>query len=250
MPNGAHRLVLLFTVVLTTATSPAVLSAQCNQNCPEKRVISVTGTGHVTADADLALVHVGYKFYGPDAKTAYSTAIDASNAIMKALTASGVAKNSIESTSQVLQHTPAYELGQLPNSADRVQREFTVTQSWVIRVKPGDAAGALNTAINAGANESGWIQWIVVSPGSLQAKAAALAVADARTTAEAVAQKSGVRLGHVVSVSENQGAPAAYAGPVALNGPVDALQFGNQQLAISSRRVEFIVSVFAEFAIE
>ncbi len=240
------------------ATGPVLLWAQCNQNCPEKRAISVTGTGVVTADADLAIVRVGYKLYGPDAKAAYASAVGSSNAIMQALIASGIAKDTIESTSQVLQHTPVYELRQLLSSADRVQREFTVTQSWVIRVKPDNASRALNTAVDAGANESGWIEWVIHDPGSVQARAAASAVADARTTAEAVAQKSGVRLGHLVSASENQGTPAAYAGPLATNaggygfgaGAMDAIQFGNQQLAISSRRVEFIVSVFAEFAIE
>jgi uncharacterized protein len=240
------------------ATGPNLLWAQCNQNCPEKRAISVTGAGVVTADADLAIVRVGYKLYGPDARGAYAGAVQASNAIMEALTASGIPKDTIESTSQILHHTPVYELGQLSNSADRVQREFTVTQSWVIRIKPDDASRTLNTAINAGANESGWIEWVIQDPGSLQARAAASAVADARTTAEAVAQKSGVRLGHLVSVSENQGAPAPDAGPLAMNGgayglgvgAMDAIQFGNQQLAINSRRVRFVVQVFAEFAIE
>ena len=32
----------------------------CNQTCSERRTISVTGTAQVTADADLAVVRVGY----------------------------------------------------------------------------------------------------------------------------------------------------------------------------------------------
>jgi hypothetical protein len=183
--------------------------------------------------------------------------VDTSNSIKRALTGSGIPNSSIESTSQVLQHTSLYELQNYPmNTEERRLREFTVTQSWVIRVKPDDAAAVLNTAVTAGANESGWIQWVVEKPGPLQARAAASALADARTAAEHIAQKSGVRLGHLISASENQG-PMAFGGPMAMAsgngvgmGVMDSVTFGNQQLAINSRRVEFIVTVNAEFAIE
>jgi uncharacterized protein YggE len=90
--------------------------------------LSVTGTGTATADADLAIVRVGYKLYGPDAKSAYGTASDTSNAIMQALTTSGVPKSAIESSSQILQHTQPYDFQQLPmDSEERHRWQFTVT---------------------------------------------------------------------------------------------------------------------------
>jgi uncharacterized protein len=228
--------------------------AQCNA-CPDKRIISVTGTGRVTADADLAIVRVGYKLYGADAKNVYAAATDTSNAIMNALTHSGIPKSAIESTSQVLQHTQQYEYQQFPTNSDEWRnRQFTAIQSWIIRVKPDDAAGALNNAINAGANESGWIEWIVQDPGPLQAEASANAVAQARSLAEQIAQKANVHLAQLVSVSQNQG-PSFNSGAVgavfgAGMGGSLSIQYGNQQLAINSRRVEFTVSVYAVFAIE
>jgi hypothetical protein len=249
---------VLFVCFLPGVTSSAF--AQCN-TCPDKRIISVTGTGRVTADADLAIVRVGYKLYGADAKSIYAAATSASNAIMDALTHSGIPKTAIESTSQVLQHTQQYEYQQFPTNSDEWRnRQFTAIQSWIIRVKPDDAAGALNTAINAGANESGWIEWIVQNPGPLQAEASANAVAQARTLAEQIAQKSNVHLGQLVSVNQNQGPYAGnYGGGVMMNavngigmgtGVIAGIQYGNQQLAINSRRVEFTVSVYAVFAIE
>jgi hypothetical protein len=232
--------------------------AQCN-TCPDKRIISVTGTGKATADADLAIVRVGYKLYGADAKAVYATATETSNAIMNALITSGISKSAVESTSQVLQRTPQYEYQQYPTNSDGWRnRQFTAIQSWTIRVKPDDAAKALSTAINAGANESGWIEWIVRDPGALQAEASADAVADARTLAERIAQKSSVHLGQLVSVTQNQG-PYPYGGPMMAGitggmgmgtGAIAGIQVGNQQLAINSRRLEFTVSVYAVFAIE
>ncbi len=221
----------------------------------------MTGTARVTADADLAVVRVGYKLYGPDAKTAYDHASEVSNAIMDALTAAGIPKTAMESTSQVLQHTQVYDLQQYPiHDEEREHRQFTVTQSWIIRVKPDQASGALNTAIGASANESGWIQWIVEDPSALQAKASSDAVDNARKIAEQIAQKSGVHLGHLVSVSENQ-VPMPYSGPVGMAGGgifgmgdgvmmAGSAPGGNQQLAINSRRVEFQISVHAVFEIE
>lgn len=231
---------------------------QNTQCCPVRRTISVNGTGTVTADADLAIVRVGYKLYGPDAKTAYGSALDASNAIMKALTDSGIPKSAIESTSQVIQHTAQYDLQYYPwNSPERQQREFTASQSWTIRVKPDDAAHALSLAVNAGANESGWIEWVVTDPSALEAQASSKAVADARAIAEQIARKSGVQLGQLVTVSENQragtytfnGAIAGMAGGYG-GGAYDTITVANQQLAINSRRVELRISVFATFSIE
>lgn len=252
--------IIALSLALSGIVSPAW--AQCNENCPERRTISVSGTGTVTADADLAIVRVGYKLYGPDAKTAYATATETSNAIMQALTGSGIEKSAIESTSQILQHTPPFEFQQYPvNSDERKGRQFTVTQGWVIRVKPDEAAKALDTAITAGANESGWIQWVVNEPTALQAQASAKALANARTIAEQTVQKSNVHLGQLVSMNENQGA-VMYDGPLegiagGLGsgngmgmGAMDMVTVGNQQLAINSRRVVFNVSVYAVFAIE
>jgi uncharacterized protein YggE len=167
------------------------------------------------------------------------------------LTSSGIAKEAIESTGQVVQHTQQFELQQIPfNSAERAQREFTVSQSWTIRVKPDQAGKALNTAITAGANESGWIEWVAEHPEKVQAEASEKAVANARQEAERIAQVSGVRMGRVVSVTQNQGPAVAMdrIGPMIMDGA--AGQGFNQQLAINSRRIEYQSMVYVVFTIE
>ncbi len=231
----------------------SLCAAQCD-NCPERRTISVNGAGVVTADADHAVIHVGYKLYGSDAKSAYESAVETSNAVMDALTGSGIPKADIESTSQVLTHTELNELNQLPlNNDERARMRFTVTQSWTIRAKPDDAAKALNTAVAAGANESGWIQWIVDDPARLEAEASAKALANAHTIAEQLAQQSGVHLGHLVSASQNQGPfsiDGSFEGGLGGGIPIEGVQVGNQRLAINSRRIEFKMTIYAVYSIE
>ena len=124
------RVVLRVLLFVTLWALVPGAGAQCSDNCPLRRTISVNGTALVTADADLAIVRVGYKLYAPDAGSAYASAIETSNAVMQALTASGVPRSAIESTSQVLQRTQPYEIQQYPvDSQTRAQREFTVVQS-------------------------------------------------------------------------------------------------------------------------
>jgi uncharacterized protein YggE len=230
-------------------------TAQCLQNCPERRSISVTATDSATADADLAIVRVGYRIYGADARTAYASASQSSNAIMQALTGSGVPISGIESSGQVLQRTAAYELEQRSlSNEEQLQREFTATQSWVIRVKPDDASKALNTAVNAGANESGWIEWVVQNSNALQAHASAKAFADTQRIAEQMAQQAHVRLGPLASSNTSFGSPmSGYLNNSlgSITGGVAGMQqSATQPLAINSRRVEVTVTTYAVFAIE
>lgn len=261
MRNMAGFAVLLFGLVGFGSVAWGQSNANvCSQNCPERRTISVSGTAEVSADADLAIVHVGYKLFGPDAKSVYADAVATSNGVIQALTASGISKSDIESTSQMIQHTQPYDMQPMPmKEEERMRRQFNVTQSWTMRVKPDQAADALNTAINAGANESGWIQWIVNDPSELEAQASAKAVGEARKIAEQIAQKANVRLGELVSVSRNPGQayyagiPGGMAGGYAMGTSVvfNSMMGPNaQQLAINSRRVEFQITVFAVFAIE
>src|SRR5258708_32781033 len=95
MPNAIRLVVLSFLVLLS--------SAAWSQCCADRRTISVNASATVTADADLAIVRVGYRLYGPDGRTAYASASETSNAIMHSLAGSGVSKRATERTSTGLQ---------------------------------------------------------------------------------------------------------------------------------------------------
>ena len=227
--------------------------AQLNQACAVPRTISVTATGTATEDADLAIVHVGYRVFGADAKSAYATASDTSNAIMKALTDGGVLKDAIESTGQAVGATAGYELGQYPMySEQRHDHQFTVVQGWTVSVKPGEAAKVLNTAVLAGANESGWIEWRVSDEGALDARASAEAAANAWVEADQLAEKLKVHITNVENVNQFAG----FAGGMgsgqeyAMTQAVRLSTNGNQPLAIQSRRIEVRATLQATFAIE
>jgi uncharacterized protein YggE len=232
-----------------TALAQSRQSSSCP--CPDQRTISVSATGTATANADLAVVHVGYRVYGQDSAAAYAAASRTSNAIMKALLALGVHQSAIESTSQSLQQTQPYELQQYPaGSRERRDHAFRVVQGWTVRVRPADAAAALNAAVNAGANDSGSIDWEMRDKNTLEARAAAQAAIHARAIAEQIAASMNVHIARLDSLQENQpGSPTPLRTNILMAGMARAAQ-QTQPLAISSRRIQASVTVSAVFAIQ
>lgn len=239
----ATRISILFVMFAAAALTVCAQAAKGTE-CPPQRTISVSGSATVSVDADLAVVHVGFKFYAPDANTAYAKATQTSNAIMSALTGLSIPKTDIEGSDQSLQHTSLFELQQDP--ANRAQREFTVAQSWTARVAPDQAAKVLDAAIRAGANDSGSIDWTVRDTAPLEAEAAGKAVQNAHAIAEKIAASSGVRLGKLLTASEGQSTPI-FPRPMMMAMAKNAEQ---QPLAVNARRVQVSMTVNAAYEIE
>lgn len=228
----------------------ATAFAQQIQINKDNRTIAITASDTANAMADTATVHVGFVAYAPDADAAYAKGSKTSNAIVGALTAKGIAKTDIQSESQSVAETQQYELEKLP-PAEQAQRRFQVRQSWTVQTKADDAAGVLNTAVNAGANQSGQIDWTVADEKALEAKAAGNALSRARAIASQMAQGLGIELGQLIYAS-NQ-APETPR-PMMMRGAGGVVggilgSAGTPPLAISSHKVEKSATVYAVFAI-
>jgi uncharacterized protein len=227
-------------------TAPAPSQAQTIQVNKDNRTIAITATASVIVMADTATVHIGYIVYGPDKDAAYAAGSTLSNAIVKALTASGIPSDAIESENQNVSPVQDYQIDKL-TPAEKAQRKFQVTQSWTVRTPADDAAKTLDLAVKAGANQSGQIDWSLKDENAPQAEAASKALQRARTVAGEMAKGLNVKLGPLVYASnETQSQPpvplmrlnAAMAAPAPL------------PLAINPRRIEKSATVYAVFAIE
>jgi len=223
--------------------------------CPEVRTITVTGHGTATAEADLAIIHVGYQTYGPNEQSAYNAAADRSSAVMNALTGVGVAKADIESTGQALTRTQPYQLQQYPiDSEERINHTFTVVQGWIVQATPDESAKILNAAIRAGANYSGWIDWKMKDETQLQTQAAAAAADNAWALADLLATKMKVHITHLEYLSQLEGVMNPWGsdqpGLVGGNAGFSVMGPDNRQLAIHARKVEVQANLQATFAVE
>ncbi|MBV8116076.1 MAG: SIMPL domain-containing protein [Silvibacterium sp.] len=226
------------------------MQAQAVKVDKNNRTIAVTASDKATADADLAVVHIGFQLFGPDEPTTYADGSKTSNAIIDALKKAGVPDKAIESENQSLQRNMYHEPQE--SEMDRAKKQFVLNQSWTVKTKPDDAAKVLHIAVEAGANQSGQIDWQYQIMNGLQAKAAGNALAKAQTIAQQMAQRLNVKLAGLVFAS-NQ----APEGPVPVRmealgklqnvgGPVPAAA----PLAINPRQIETSATVYAVFAIE
>ncbi len=216
------------------------------------RTIAVSTSDTATADADVAIVHIGFQLYGADENAAYAAASRTSNGIMKALTDAGVKKDSIESTGQNINRVQPFETQNLPE-AQKAQRQFTVSQNWNIKTSAADAAAILNAAVKAGANQGGGIDWTVADEDALEAQAAGKAIKRASEIAARMAQGLNAKLGPLVYASNQmpemppRPMPMARAGaPMAMSAKADAVE----PLAINAQKVTRSATVYAVFAIE
>jgi uncharacterized protein YggE len=197
--------------------------AQQIQIGKDNRTVAITATDSARAEADTALVHIGFTQYAPAAPEAYAAASKTSSAIIDALKHAGVPESAIESESQTISEVEPFQLQNLPPE-ERQRRRFSASQSWTVKTPASKAASTLNVAVNAGANKSGTIDWTVANEDSLQAEAAAkalrrarlvalrrarlVALHRARLVALQMAQGLGVTLGELIYASNEVPSPA------------------------------------------
>ena len=239
----------LVALSLSSAMMPCMLRAQSSagvglQISKENRTLTISASDHAEADAEVADLSVGYTVYGTTLKDAYRAASESSNGIVKAMLDAGATKAEMQSRAQQVARLSDYE------QKSQKGMKFRVSQTWTVSVEPGKAALILDAAVQAGANQSGDINWRMKDNLLLDEEALRKATAHAQALAETMAKSLGVTLGKPVyatnNVSETVVRPmmAMRAGLVAQNGVAP------EPLAISPERVESNATVQILFAIE
>src|SRR5271170_6565192 len=190
---------VLASVLAMSATVPRSQAQQIEVN-KNNRTIAVTATDKATVDAEVATVHIGFQVYAADSKSAYALGSKTSNAIIDAVKKAGVESSAIQSDSQNVAPVQPFELQNLPES-EKAQRQFQVSQSWSVKTAAKNAQAVLDTAVQAGANQSGQIDWDVADPDALEAQAAESALKRAHAIADQMAKGLGTTLGPLVYAS-------------------------------------------------
>lgn len=215
-----------------------------NQN---NRTIAVTVSDKATAEADTATVHIGFEAYAADADGAYAIGSQVSNAVVDALHKAGVEDKAIQSEGQGVRQN--FQFDDKESEIERAKKRFVLTQSWTVKTSAADAAKVLHIAVEAGANNSGQIDWDVKDRDGLQAQAAAKALQHAQAIADQMAKGLNAHLGALIYAS-NQ---APLVEGVTFSGRnvhvFDKLQ-AIAPLAIRPQRIEENATVYAVFAIQ
>jgi len=203
------------------------------------RTLTVSAEERVTADPEIAILHIGFETPPSDAKTAYAVGAKTSNDIVTALKTAGIPETSIRSESQHLQN----DLGKA--------HRFKLVQQWTVKAPPDRAAEILDVAVAAGATDSGQIDWTVQDVRALEEQALDHAAARAKANADVLAKGMGVHLGSLVYVTNQISEPDFRAmGYSNSNDARASYMTVSKALAIEPRKVSRTASVYAVFAIE
>ena len=209
---------------------------------PSNRSLTVSAEERVTADPEIAILHIGFETQPTDAKTAYAAGAKTSNDIVAALKQAGIPETSIRSESQHL------------DSIGYKSHKFKLVQQWTVKTPPERAAEILDVAITAGATDSGQIDWIVKDEKALEDQALDKATERARANAAVLAKGMGVRLGALIYASnEISATPSNFmrlSQGVFANSSAEFKDKSAAPLAIEPRKVSREASVYAVFAIE
>ena len=212
----------------------------------DNRTLEVSGLGTASAEPDLAKIHVGFTIYGASLTEGYKNASDLSNAIVKALNAAGAAKSDIESQSQMVQPLNDYELKNQPAALKGMR--YRASQNWTVRVEVKDVAKMLDAAVQAGANQSGQVEWMMKDNSALERQAVAHATEQAKALAAEMASGMGVKLGVLIYATTDVGSPIVR--PMPMMAMAKMSTESTQPLEIEAQRIERSITVKAVYAIE
>jgi uncharacterized protein YggE len=161
-------------------------------------VISVSGTGTVTATPDIAVADIAISVEGATAKGAQDDANKKSKSVVDYLKKAGIKEADIKTSGYNIY--PQYDY---TNGLNRI-RGYQVTQSLTVKIRDMDKANTVvDGVVGAGANQVNSLRFEVDKPELLKSEARKKAIDDANTKADELRDQLGVRLGKIVSFSES-----------------------------------------------
>lgn len=185
----------VFGVLVIVLVLPALASAQVADRQPSG--ITVSGTGEIMADPDIAHVSLGVRTRNIEAAAAARENSERTTAVISALRAAGIAENDIETTRYTVQ--PVYDYRATPP----VLLAYEVSNIVRVRLRNVERIGAIiDTAIAAGANEVQGVSFEIENDAEVRNRALVAAIGNAQAKARTIAEQLNVRLGVVIAVTE------------------------------------------------
>jgi uncharacterized protein YggE len=159
------------------------------------RTVTVMGTAVVRSQPDQAMVSIGVQTQAPAANQALRDNAAKMAKAIDALVAAGVSKSDIATSFITL--NPNYD------SSGQAVLSYTAMNQVDATVRDISKVGSvIDRAVAAGANLTGGITFKLSDQNKGRADALEVAVADARSQAEALAEAVGAHLGEVVSIEQ------------------------------------------------
>jgi len=179
--------------------------AQTTDSASDTPTISVTGVGEVTADPDVAFVHVSVVARADTAEAARADAATRVNDLLAALDEAGVPGDAVETTGFSIRQE---------RDREGEPTDFVAVHSLRVETGPDEAGAVVDTVVGAADASVDSVQF-TLSDGvraDLRAEALTRAVDAARADADAIAAAAGMEVTGVRTASTGG---AFYPGPYA-----------------------------------
>lgn len=197
-------------------------------------VITVSGTGKVTATPDVAVADLAITVTDSTAKAAQNNATKKSQTVVDYLKKAGVDDKDIKTTNYNIY--PQYDY----TNGKSILSGYQVTETLEVKVRDLDKANdILDGVVTAGVNQVNNFRFDIDKPDDLQAQARKMAIDDAQAKADVLKGQLGVRLGKITSFSESGGTvpPIIYARDTAgiggMGGGGPSIPTGENEVSVS-----------------
>lgn len=206
------------------------------------RVIRVTGVGKASAPPDMANVQAGVVSQAPTAAEALAANSKAMKEVFAAIKGNGVAAKDMQTSS--LNVRPVYKRDNRGQTSEIIAYE--VSNQVQVKVRDLKKLGVvLDAVVKSGANQVSGVSLTIADGANLRDHARRDAYDDAKRRAELYAERAGVRLGKVLTISEE---PIREPRPVYFGARMAVADSAEVPIATGEEEVQARVHV--EFAIE
>ncbi len=207
-------------------------------NCPadtQQPTIVVSGQGKATAPPDMATIQTGVVTQAATAQQALQANNQAMEQLLSVLKQNQIADKDVQ-TSQI-DLSPQYKTDERGRDPQIVG--YRASNQVRVRVRNLPRLGqVLDALVDAGSNQLNGISFGIDDPTGVLNQARNRAIADARSRAELYAQAAGVRVGKVISISEQSApGPTPYPARAMMAEAAVPVAAGEQELSATVQMV-------------
>ena len=204
----SKKLTLMFVSLVLIGLLAACAPAAVPASSENVRSIVTSGTGRVSIVPDIASINIGVRTEAELVTEALEGNTAQANAISSVLQELGIAEEDIQTSNFNIYPTERYD-----PMTGRVEGRYFVVENMVnVTVRDlGSLGEVLSAVVEAGANNIYGISFDVEDRDAAVAEALELAIADAQTKAQSIAEAAGVELGELIHISVSSGgSPITY----------------------------------------
>jgi uncharacterized protein YggE len=209
--------------------------------------IWVSGEGTVTVTPDIAILYLGIEAKADSVAEAQSQAQEAMEAVMDALTASGVDEDDIQTQYFRIDQDTRWD----SDKDEEIITGYEVTNTVSVKIREIDDVGTVIDAVAEAGGDLTRINYITFSvddPSMYYEEVRQEAMEDARDKAEQLAEVAGVELGAPTYIYEGSvSSPVVYRG---MGGALPPVAIDESSTSISAGELDITLSVQVAYAIE